>query len=544
LYLLSYNDFLESKDSYFLRNKFRASFYERDLFDFTSPLKKDLYFFGRTDLINKLGNRHFSHENSGVFGLRRSGKTSLIFAVQRQMERVSSPSVFIPCDDVSFQQRRWNECLYYVLERLVDKYKTKNKLKGILSPSESYTEKDASVVFKKDLLKIYEQLGKKPVLLVFDEIERITFNTASVKHWQEGLDFVFFWGALKSIFNELDDVFSYMIVGTNPTCIESPKIQGNDNPIFQSVSVEYLERFDVSQTREMIEKLGRFLGLNFDEVIYSKLVGDYGGHPFLMRQVCSLIYQTVKGAIPVQVDRSMYVRAKKEFEQNKATSYMGMILEVLTDFYKDEYTMLKFLALGDIDFFSSLAKDSPQYVAHLVGYGIISRNQSGDGYDFKIDAIQQYLQSRNRYKKLDLDIQEKRREISQRVNDLELKLRDTVRKGIIGHYKKPSIARDVVWIYLKNDNKKYKNKVDQLTYGDLFNSSKVNIYFKALTEIVEKEWSIFEGIFSNELTFKDYMTSINQYRRVPAHAGDVSEGSPGFAVETVSQDTKLALCER
>jgi len=460
------------------------------------------------------------------------------------MERFSSPSVFIPCDDVSFQQRRWNECLYYVLERLVDKYKTKNKLKGILSPSESYTEKDASVVFKKDLLKIYEQLGKKPVLLVFDEIERITFNTASVKHWQEGLDFVFFWGALKSIFNELDDVFSYMIVGTNPTCIESPKIQGNDNPIFQSVSVEYLERFDVSQTREMIEKLGRFLGLNFDEVIYSKLVGDYGGHPFLMRQVCSLIYQTVKGAIPVQVDRSMYVRAKKEFEQNKATSYMGMILEVLTDFYKDEYTMLKFLALGDIDFFSSLAKDSPQYVAHLVGYGIISRNQSGDGYDFKIDAIQQYLQSRNRYKKLDLDIQEKRREISQRVNDLELKLRDTVRKGIIGHYKKPSIARDVVWIYLKNDNKKYKNKVDQLTYGDLFNSSKVNIYFKALTEIVEKEWSIFEGIFSNELTFKDYMTSINQYRRVPAHAGDVSEGSPGFAVETVSQDTKLALCER
>jgi predicted AAA+ superfamily ATPase len=63
------------------------SFYDRDLFDITSPLRKDLYFFGRTDLINKLVDRHSSNENSGVFGLRRSGKTSLIYAVERLMER-------------------------------------------------------------------------------------------------------------------------------------------------------------------------------------------------------------------------------------------------------------------------------------------------------------------------------------------------------------------------------------------------------------------------------------------------------------------------
>lgn len=133
------------------------------------------------------------------------------------------------------------------------------------------------------------------------------------------------------------------------------------------------------------------------------------------------------------------------------------------------------------------------------------------------------MQSRNRYKKLDLDIQEKRREISQRVNDLELKLRDTIRKGIIGHYKKPDVARAVVWSYLQSDNKKYRNKFDQLTYGDLFNSSKIHIYLKALAEIIKKEWNIFEGIFSNELTVADYMTSINQYRRVHAHAGEMNE---------------------
>jgi hypothetical protein len=527
---ISYDEFLTNQDSHFLRNKFKSSFYDRDLFDISSPLRKDLYFFGRTDLINKLGDRHFSNENSGVFGLRRSGKTSLIYAVERQMERVASPSIYIPCDDTSFQQRRWNECLYYVLKQLVDKYKTNNRLKGILSSREFYSEKDAQAIFKKDLLAIYEQLGKKPILLIFDEIERITFNTAFLEHWQKGLDFILFWGSLKSTFNTLNGVFSYMIVGTNPTCIEAPKIQEYDNPIFQSVSVDYLERFDVDQTRDMVEQLGKFLGVTFDDVIYGKLVEDYGGHPFLIRQVCSLMYQANKTEIPIKVDRPMYQRAKYDFAQDKGIKYMNMILAVLTEFYKDEYTMLTYLALGDVDFFNTLAKDSPEYVAHLVGYGIISRNHDRTGYDFRIDAIQQHLESRNRYKKLSLTLDEKRQEISQRRNDIELKLRDVIRIGILGHYKKVEDAKTTVWNYLKHDSKNKKINLDKLSYKELFNPSKVNIFFDCLKKIVLKEWEIFEEIFKDDTKFKNYtkfqehMEAVNKYRYVDAHAGNVSEG--------------------
>jgi hypothetical protein len=441
------------------------------------------------------------------------------------MERVAYPSIYIPCDDTSFQKRRWNECLYYVLEQLVDKYQTKkNRLKGILSPRECYSEKDAQAIFKKNLLAIYETLGKQPILLIFDEIERITFNTAVLDHWQKGLDFILFWGSLKATFNALDRVFSYMIVGTNPACIEAPKIQQYDNPIFESVTVDYLERFDVDQTRDMVEKLGNFLGVTFDDVIYGKLVEDYGGHPFLMRQVCSLMYQANKGKIPIKVDRAMYLKAKKEFAQDKGIKYISMILAVLTEFYKDEHTMLTYLALGDIDFFNSLAKDSPEDVAHLVGYGIISRNQDGTGYDFRMDAIQQHLESRNRYNKLSLTLDEKRQEISQRRNDLELKLRDIIRVRILGHYNKIEDARTTVWKYLKNDSKNQKKNLEDFTYKELFNPSKVNIFFMALKEIVVKEWDIFEEIFKDDTKFQDCMKAVNQYRLVDAHAGDVSEG--------------------
>ena len=73
----SYEDFMYSRDSYFLINRFRKHFYERNLFSFLSPLRKDLYFFGRNQMLQELINRHLSGEHTGLFGLRKSGKHRL-----------------------------------------------------------------------------------------------------------------------------------------------------------------------------------------------------------------------------------------------------------------------------------------------------------------------------------------------------------------------------------------------------------------------------------------------------------------------------------
>jgi hypothetical protein len=521
---ISYDEILKTKgngDEYFLINKFKNHFYGRDLFDFTSPLRKDVFFFGRTNLINKLGNRHFSSENSSIFGLRRSGKTSLVLAVQRHMDRVQCPSVFIACDNTSFQQRRWNECLHYILKELVDKYNNKVSPKKDLSPLEDYTERDAALVFEKDLRCIYGKLGRKSILFIFDEIERITFNTALLEHWQEGDDFILFWQTLKSVFNASTKIFSYLIVGTNPACIEAPKIAGKDNPIFQSVSIEYLDRFEVEQTRDMVGKLGNFMGLDFEEQIYSKLTEDYGGHPFLIRQACSFIYQRSKSSLPIRIDRAMYLRVKEEFEKTKARGYIKLILEVLTDFYPEEHTMLNLLATGDKDFFNRLANDSPEYVTHLVGYGIISENYSKDGYDFRIDAVQKYLQDSNKYKTLNLSVNEMRQEISQRRIDLELKLRDVVRTQILGRYGVRN-ASNVVWNILKSDSANSKKKLENFKYRDLFDPAKINIYFDGLRKMIVTEWGIFEEIFENEKQLDQVMQSINIYRRIDAHSGDIN----------------------
>ena len=47
----NYRELIKNQDPYFIRNRLKKHFYTRDLFAFEAPLKKDLYFFGRNDLV-------------------------------------------------------------------------------------------------------------------------------------------------------------------------------------------------------------------------------------------------------------------------------------------------------------------------------------------------------------------------------------------------------------------------------------------------------------------------------------------------------------
>ena len=68
------------------------------------------------------------------------------------------------------------------------------------------------------------------------------------------------------------------------------------------------------------------MGIKFDETIYSKLTEDYGGHPFLVRRVCSMIAQNYPNR-PVTIDRIKYQAIRDKF--NRESDYFKMLLEVL-----------------------------------------------------------------------------------------------------------------------------------------------------------------------------------------------------------------------
>ncbi len=508
---IAYKEILEPLDNYYFRNKFKNHFYTRDLFAFESPLKKDLYFFGRDNIIQKIVNRHKSKENSGLFGLRKTGKTSVIFGIERVLNLNGLNSVIIDCQDPAFHHRRWNQALYYITYLI----KEQHHLSLTLDQEEDYTEANASILFAKNIQRLNEELQQDNILLIFDEIENITFNIATTKHWEKEYDFIFFWQAIRSIYQKNSNLFSFLVVGTNPVCIETATINGKDNPIFNALPYDYIERFDVQTTRSMVRSLGRYMGLKFDEVIYSKLTEDYGGHPFLIRHVCSLINELNPSDRPTNIDRIVYEKAKKEFDE-RFNSYIEMILSVLKDFYPEEYEMLKLLAVGDSDEFKKYAQTSSSYTNHLIGYGIVADNRGE--YDFKIDAVKNHLNSLHRYKKISMTSKEKWAEISERRNDLEPKLRKIIRNQLKAQFGSTE-AKEIV-LNIMGD--KVKKKYSHNSFNDLFNPNKSEIYLEDLRKLISKNWDIFKNIFGRDMeTFNLQMKTINKHRD-DAHAKEIT----------------------
>lgn len=514
----TYAELSSAQDQNFFLNRLRKEFYSRDLFDIQNPLKRDLFFFGRREFVSSLANKHLAGENVGLFGLRKTGKTSILYGVMRSLDRKKNLSVFIDC--MTLHMKKWNVALYSIIE-------TARDISGIgkskVHTLEQYTLENAADLFLADINSIYTENNRKSILLFFDEIENITFGTSASDGWREGRDFVLFWQAIRSAYQKLMDkkVFTFLVAGTNPRCVEEATINKIDNPIFSLFSPQYIVPFDFSQTKEMVDQLGGYMGLEFKPEVIALLVSDFGGHPLLIRQMCSYIHKNVDSSRPITIDKFLYQKNKEAFYASDSgfIRYARMILEVLETWYQDEYSLLVHLAVGNTGDFEEYAKEVPEYVAHLLHYGVVEKGKD-DRYHFKIEALQRVLANENRYKRINLSEEEKRKEISERRNAIEPKLRIIVRqqlKAVFGELKAKEIV--VKAVYGRD-----AHKHDSDIYADYFNPTKNPIFLRTLFDLIESNYTYFKNIFEvDQEIFKAKAKLLNYYRKPDSHAASISD---------------------
>ena len=212
----SYKEICENaNDSYLFRNKLQKYFYNRDLFAFDDALKTDLYFFGRNQLVMDIINRHLEGQNTGLFGLRKTGKTSLIYDVKRKIRLKNAIGVFVSCQNPGMSSGTWVDSIYFVVTCIYEELKL--NIENLTR--EKYTNLTATNQLLCEVEKIYSKTGMT-ILLMFDEVEHITYGKAADEKWGKGLESVYFWKAIRSAYQMQNSKFTYCIVGTNPICIE------------------------------------------------------------------------------------------------------------------------------------------------------------------------------------------------------------------------------------------------------------------------------------------------------------------------------------
>lgn len=523
-----YDEFSTGLSEEVLLGRLRSFLYERDLFGVASPLNSDNTFFGkdRTNTISELYGKYRQGEHGGVFGLRRIGKTSVLNLLKQRVRQDNGVAVYF--DMSMLHHQHWNSLLHSIVERISNEYAFSGIESSVVQLPESfmlptassrYNEPKAPISFEEDIKSLYQALGQRRILLIFDEIEQIGFSTSSTEHWKTQNDALYFWQTIRGVYQTNPELFSFIIAGVNPKCVEISTINGIDNPIFNMLSSIYISLFDIGDIKEMLSNIGGHIGLRFEEEVYAKLIDDYGGHPFLTRRVCSMINSEILKAgeeRPFTVTKYRY-NSRSEAFQPELESVIQQILSVLENYYPEEYVLLKKLALdGNKEFKKELYRGN-HAATHLIGYHLIKNEENN--YYFQIKAVESYIRDTYRYEHMPQSTSERWAQVSVRRNTIEDKMRNLIVAQLRTGFGKKAKER---LVELASKSSEDENQIRRMTTKSTVEEAIRELYLLQLGAIINKNWDKYEKLFCDKTKFNMYLEIINKYR-IDAHAKDLDE---------------------
>ncbi|KAA5602380.1 ATP-binding protein [Blastochloris sulfoviridis] len=363
-----------SKDGWFIRNNVAKQLFTRDLFDYQLPIDADRYFFGREQIVQDYIDAIRKSQNRGLFGLRKTGKTSTLLKIKRICEDGGIAIVrYYDCKIPSIRSQKWDELLWRIICDIEGKPIKRDR--------------HISDLF----LNTIKNKGRKTqICLIFDEIEFISPISPFDEHWKK--DFVDFWQTLWSTQSQQRSL-SFVISGVNPYVAEQDKFSGGQNPIFGIVKPFYMKGFEQSDVRKMVRFFGKRMGLDFDEESINYLHTRYGGHPLLIRMACSYTHSQRDIKRPIKVGKSLLI-AEEENREAEMLPYCRHVVSEIRDFYPDEYELLELLATRQVGDYWELSSET-EWVRHIKSYGIVS-NDLKDKPKFEIPVLEKYISSESR----------------------------------------------------------------------------------------------------------------------------------------------------
>lgn len=379
-----------------LADAIRVGLFARDLYDLRSPVTHGADFFGRTALLRQL-DRTIAQGQSHValFGLRKIGKTSFILRLREVLR--SREAGLIAQADLQ-RSNAINPTAEYLLwhlgESLWDGNRRVRSTPGfkLFGRFETYSEvPDKTTIFElfdHDLRLLHDRV-RLPVIVMLDEIERM-FPTSPDSQWR--MDFIRFWQLLRGYDQERPGTLKFVISGTNPQCVESHAVYGDDNPIYSYFSITYLGPFSESEAGDLLQAYGSRMGLDWKTPVVSRAFNDTGGHPALLRTFASMMHRAShprQQAVAPTTEEARDVSARFLTEQGPL---LAQIVAILEDQYADEFEILRTLALGRVHEFRDMARAFPEDTAHLIGYGLC--DQPEQTTRVRSQLLQTYLQRR------------------------------------------------------------------------------------------------------------------------------------------------------
>jgi HEAT repeat protein len=264
-----------------------------DLFDDRNAIGDTLSFFGRAELLHRLEQELLRQQGIGLFGLRKSGKTSVLLQLGFSLRQ--HPVVHLDLQPYGGKPRYGAELFNEILRQLVmlihDHDTTTTPL-----PEPFPAGSSASTLTTEFIQRIGQLMTvltkteyQSPMLLFLDEVERILPLPTDPPEKVE--EFNAFFGSLRALSQEQRQL-GLLVADVHPDCNRINQWQQAGvptNPVFSFFKEVFLSPFSEEETQTMLVDISRLMGRSFDQETLVAIHQESGGHPFIARQLASLL---------------------------------------------------------------------------------------------------------------------------------------------------------------------------------------------------------------------------------------------------------------
>jgi serine/threonine-protein kinase len=371
--------------------------YARDLYDLPTAVTRSDDFYGRRSLVTDLATRlRQGSRHIGLFGLRKIGKTSVIYRLRSVLRNGDAAFVaHVDIERIDAIHPSADYLLWSIGEAIFDAHRQIRRVPGLnmIGQYRLYSAipnpDTVFELFDHDVHLILNSV-RRPLVLMFDEIELLSPDTPG-SEW--GNSFVRIWRLLRGLDQQMPGRFSFLVTGTNPSSFETNRIGSQENPAYNYFSIEYLKPLDLEETGNLLRGIGERIGLQWQEDAVKFTFSATGGHPALVRTFASGVFRHNPPLdSPVAVGGKQARQLVERYLVEKS-SLLSQVVAVLNEQYPSEYYLLETLARGELSTFREYAAAFPDDVAHLIGYGLCDLPDQCVGLN--IELLQTFLQRRH-----------------------------------------------------------------------------------------------------------------------------------------------------
>lgn len=349
--------------------------FSRDLFEETGSVV-GRKFFGRQRLLQALEEDVVQGRSLALFGLRKTGKTSVMRQLLQRLESRNPSSTVTLVRDLETLPSPTAGAAEDLLQDLREDLRTVLQAKGLRNFELADLREGFSVSdFRRAVVRLIRKIDAPELRIVvaLDEVEYLCPPDLVGERTPGAEGTAQILGTLRAIQQETGQlVFAFS--GVTSSIVERATLFGRPNPLLAWSKPYFLGPFDDEDVRDLLVSVGERMGVSWSTGGVNALCRESGGHAYLTRSLAS----AVVGALPLDRDaRRVTAELVSSVAPEWARGIAGQrnaIVEDLRMNYPDEADLLEIL-MEPQGGFDEFAEAGSLAVEHLYRLGLVVTNE-------------------------------------------------------------------------------------------------------------------------------------------------------------------------